>query len=335
MPIAMVTRRMDQGQPATWVKSLLLLGALLFALLAFYPQQARANLDCSVANVNMDFGTAETGTDVVSWTCTIYSDNPANTTLCLSPGDPYPGTPDAPAMQNSTGTLLYYHLFRDPGLTQPLTPAEPATVPVSMPAGIGVTTGGTITIYGRIDPGQTVASGDYVGDFFNSVLGFIAEGSSECQSSIQVGDEIYTGRAGTFEATANREASCTISALGDADFGNVLQTDTNLSTSTQISVNCPVGTAYFIGLEPSNGNDDGAGVMAGSAGNSDTPGYQLRSASATGPIWGNSATETSVGNGVAGTGTGAADAISVFVTLPSTAFRPDSYSDVVTVNLNF
>ena len=111
MPIAMVTRRIDRGQPATWVKSLLLLGALLFALLAFYPQQARANLDCSVANVNMDFGTAETGTDVVSWTCTIYSDNPANTTLCLSPGDPYPGTPDAPAMQNSTDTLLYLSLI--------------------------------------------------------------------------------------------------------------------------------------------------------------------------------------------------------------------------------
>ena len=44
MPIAMVTRRMDQGQPATWVKPLLLLGALLFAL-HFTFQAKKAQID--------------------------------------------------------------------------------------------------------------------------------------------------------------------------------------------------------------------------------------------------------------------------------------------------
>ncbi|MFD2431947.1 hypothetical protein ACFSUK_35435 [Sphingobium scionense] len=63
--------------------------------------------------------------------------------------------------------------------------------------------------------------------------------------------------------------------------------------------------------------------------------YQLRSISASGPIWGNSATETSVGNGVGGAGSGNPDSHSVFVVLPDADFRPDSYADTVTVNVHY
>lgn len=80
-------------------------------------------------------------------------------------------------------------------------------------------------------------------------------------------------------------------ALGDADLGAVPATATNVSGSTTIEVTCPTGTPYHVGLQPSNGDMAGAGVLTGTGGNSDQPTYQLRSQ--TGPdgtIWGNTAT---------------------------------------------
>ena len=76
--------------------------------------------------------------------------------------------------------------------------------------------------------------------------------------------------------------------------------------------------------------------MAGTGANADQVPYQLRSAAgAAGAVWGNTATATSVGNGVSGTGTGAAQTHTVYVTAPSANFTPDTYNDVVTVNVNF
>jgi spore coat protein U-like protein len=63
--------------------------------------------------------------------------------------------------------------------------------------------------------------------------------------------------------------------------------------------------------------------------------YQLNSVSNTGPVWGNTATATTVGNGVAGTGTGISQPIPVYATVPSANFTPDTYTDTVTVNVNF
>jgi spore coat protein U-like protein len=64
--------------------------------------------------------------------------------------------------------------------------------------------------------------------------------------------------------------------------------------------------------------------------------YQLTStAGAGGTIWGNTATSTAVGNGVAGTGTGAAQSLTVYATAASANFTPDSYADTVTVNVNY
>lgn len=76
--------------------------------------------------------------------------------------------------------------------------------------------------------------------------------------------------------------------------------------------------------------------MTGSVGNSGSVPYQLRSAPGpSGTPWGNTATSTDLGNGVAGTGTGAAQNTSVYATVPSADFRPDTYSDIVTINVNY
>ncbi|EHM50875.1 spore Coat Protein U domain protein [Yokenella regensburgei ATCC 43003] len=69
--------------------------------------------------------------------------------------------------------------------------------------------------------------------------------------------------------------------------------------------------------------------------NTDKIPYQLNQTSATGPVWGNTATTSAVGNGVAGTGTGLAQTITVYATVANADFTPDSYADTVTVNVNY
>lgn len=142
---------------------------------------------------------------------------------------------------------------------------------------------------------------------------------------------------GTFNVTIEITSTCIIGGTtADLDFGSHPASDTNISGSTVLQVACANGTPYNIGLLPSNSDDTGAGVMSGTGSNTDTVPYQLRQGPALiADIWGNTATPTDVGNGVAGVGTGAFTNYTVYATVASANYTPDSYSDVVTVNVNF
>lgn len=123
------------------------------------------------------------------------------------------------------------------------------------------------------------------------------------------------------------------------DFGEVTATDINLQGQTQFSVACTKTTPYYIGLRPSNGDLNGAGNMKSKdnvATNTDLVPYQLRStAGINGKIWGNTATSTSVGNGVDGTGTGSAQPYTIYATVPSANYTPDTYWDKVRVFVRY
>lgn len=137
--------------------------------------------------------------------------------------------------------------------------------------------------------------------------------------------------------------ACTVTAgsASNITLGPVNTTATNTNGSNTISINCSKTTPYFIGLAPSTtngGNTTGGGAMssvANSATNTDKVPYQLNQTSATGPVWGNTATATSVGNGVASIGTGQGQNFTVYATAPSANFTPDDYADVVTVTVNY
>ncbi|PNU06612.1 hypothetical protein A8V01_02955 [Novosphingobium guangzhouense] len=164
------------------------------------------------------------------------------------------------------------------------------------------------------------------------MVGFIQEGNPRCQNAILPD---FNGADMTLVVNAERPTACIVEAGNPANLGTVPTTAVNTTGSTTISVTCPANVPYYVGLMPSNGNSDGLGSLAGTSGNPDTPNYQLRSISDTGPIWGDTATTTSVGNGVGGTGTGAADAIPVYVSVPSANYRPDTYTDTVTVHVRY
>ena len=134
--------------------------------------------------------------------------------------------------------------------------------------------------------------------------------------------------------TVAKACSVTAGAGSNINFNTVDSSATNLSASSNISVTCSKSTPYNIGLLPSNNSTSGAGVMSPPTG-TDTIPYQLRSVSATGAIWGSTATSTSVGNGVSGTGTGSAQSIPVWATVASVNVTPGAYLDTVTVQVNY
>ncbi|KQW59599.1 spore coat U domain-containing protein [Variovorax sp. Root411] len=141
----------------------------------------------------------------------------------------------------------------------------------------------------------------------------------------------------TFQVLITVAKACSVTAgsTSNINFGTVDSTATALSATNNISVTCSKSTPYNIGLLPSNNNTAGAGVMSPLVAGPDTVAYQLRSVSATGSVWGSTATDIAVGNGVAGTGTGAAQTIPVFATVASANVTPGAYADTVTVQVNY
>jgi len=141
----------------------------------------------------------------------------------------------------------------------------------------------------------------------------------------------------------NKACSVTAGASSNVDFGTQDASATNLAANNTFSVTCSKNTPYYIGLLPSNANTAGLGSMAALnvapvTGNTDSVPYQLRSAAgAAGAIWGDTATGTSVGNGVSGTGNGAVQSRTVYATIPGTSANvtPDSYADTVTIHVNY
>ncbi len=128
----------------------------------------------------------------------------------------------------------------------------------------------------------------------------------------------------------------TAGSAADIDLGSVASTATDLDGSSDITVKCSNTVPYYVGLAPSSGATTGAGSLSPAGASPDLVPYQLRSAAGTsGTVWGNTATTTSAGNGVAGTGTGADQTLTVYVTAASANYAPDTYSDTVTVTVNY
>lgn len=164
--------------------------------------------------------------------------------------------------------------------------------------------------------------------------GMLACGASIALASPAAADTPATAQ---FEVRLEIQAACSVLAGkgSDIDLGAHASTATGLEGQGEITVNCSPNTPYFIGMMPSNAADDGAGVLT-SADSKDKVPYQLRAgAGKGGSIWGNTASSKDVGNGVSGVGTGAEQTLPVYVTVDSANYTPASYSDVVTVAVNF
>jgi len=136
-----------------------------------------------------------------------------------------------------------------------------------------------------------------------------------------------------FDVSVTITAACSVTAgsASDIDLGSHASTATDLGNSSDITVKCSNTVPYRVNLAPSNGASTGAGELDPAGSSPDAVPYQLRSAAGTsGTVWGNTST-----NGVTGTGSGADQTLTVYATAASANYAPDTYSDTVTVTVNY
>lgn len=147
---------------------------------------------------------------------------------------------------------------------------------------------------------------------------------------------------GTFNVSLTVNKTCAVNTSGASNItlAAVNAGDTTATLPGTFTVNCSNKTPFNVGLAPSNNNTAGAGNLAGTGGNLATIAYALyQDASGTTP-WGNTATASAVGNGESGMGGGMAAAKAVSFTTYANAtgttdVQPDTYTDTVTINVNF
>ncbi len=324
--------------------------------------RAHAAVSCTATMSDVDFGSSVdlvagvglTANGTLSYTCTNDASSATFASVCFNVGDGNEGLGNFnPRLMKSGSNPLQFQLYQSPGSTiwgwkgNPTVPS-PFTANLTIPkrvSGVNGSISGSTIMQGQLLLGQGAAPAGSYQDFFSAAGG-------HTNISWTNGSSAPSGCSGTssgnfpFTVKAVVIKSCTVTAgaasniqLGAAS--GVDSTATNITGSSSISVTCTGATPYFIGLAPSNNSTTGAGIMAAMnvapvTGNTDTVPYQLRSTTGMGgSIWGNTATATAVGNGVAGTGTGLAQTIPVYATTPSANFTPDSYQDTVTVNVRY
>lgn len=319
------------------------------------PRTAHAALvSCANPTIsNVQFGHVDLSTatvavsGTVNWSCTsqaavvILLSPQANITMCLNLNAGTGGTQLNPRQLGNGSSNLQYQLFTDSARTiiwSSTATSTPLMIQVAIPAGLlfSTTKTGTTPFYARLPAGQTNATiGAYSSTLIASVSGSFTTNQNKPIATCTGGSALNTGSA-SFTVSATVDKACLVTA-NTIDLGTVPSTAANITSSGTLGVTCSNGTPYYVGLAPSNGSSTGAGTMKGTlSGNTDLVPYQLRSTAGLGGTpWGNTATSTSVGNGVAGTGSGLSQPKTVYVTAPNANFRPDSYSDTVTVNVNY
>ncbi|MEN6671073.1 spore coat protein U domain-containing protein [Psychrobacter sp. B38] len=140
-----------------------------------------------------------------------------------------------------------------------------------------------------------------------------------------------------FKVQATVVNDCKINTTSDILLGSRPASATNFTGSNNkaIDMTCTNDAPYNIGLAPSNGDINGQGVMTDTQSKTYKLPYQLLSNPA-GTIWGNNGnTYDTLTNGVIGRGSGNPQTHTVYVTVPNADVKPASYSDTVTINVNY
>lgn len=317
---------------------------ILLAGLCFFPLKSFALSRTVSAAPNVTFTSAvapfnnadTTAIGVtVNYTCTRGLTTLTGATICFNIGASANGS-TIPRQMTSGAAKINYQLYQDSGLTTVWGNQDsnasfaPKRVSWSLLDFSELT--GSFTIYALIPKGQNMAvPGNYTDNFSASTASITAvinplNLGTSC-GSLVVGNF-------TFSVTATVNKQCNFIATNPLSLGSVAYNQTNITGNSNFTIACTNGTAYTIGLRPSNGDTTGNGVMKSTATNSSNPDlvpYQLKSTSGvSGITWGNTSP-----NLVADTGTGGSVNKTVYAVVPSANYRADSYADTVTITVTY
>jgi spore coat protein U-like protein len=327
-----------------YVVALLLIGCGLF-----WTAPAQATITCSTAAMTaVSFGTvnplsSQTTTSAnLTYTCKNSTGGGTHSaTLCFSIGEPG-GNQTNPRLMKSGSNTLQFQLYQSPGFTtvwgsQFFGSNTPLIVSVTLAS--GASTNGTATLNAQVLGGQTTAVPSTVGysdDYANSDTAITVNDQAGSTAPGSCSGTQSTTVFFPFNVTATIQKNCTVTA-NNLSLGSVAAGTTPSSGNSTLGVTCSFTTPYNVGLSPLNvSSTNGAGTMKGTGTNTDTVKYQLYSNSGLSTVWGNTATPTSTGNGVAGTGSGVAQTLTVYAKATSTTdVLPDNYSDTVQIIVNY
>ena len=325
------------------LKAVLPLLMLLALLLGAGPARA-AGISCSNTSMTaLNFGAVNPLSSLtnvnatLSYSCSNNDTRTHSALVCFHIGEPF-GRQWNPRLMLNGSNSLQFQLYQDASHTTiwgSLGFGSPTPLAVAITLNRGTSMNGTATLYGQVLSGQTSAiPGSYTDVYQNN--------DTAVSINDVTGSTAPTTCSGAFGApyfpftvSATVSKQCSVTAGVNLNLGTVAPTATNVAGNTSIAVTCSSTTPYYVGLLPSNNNTAGAGVMSGTGGNTANVPYQLYSNAGLTAVWGNTATAASVGNGVAGTGTGVAQSYNVYAKAPTADFQPDTYTDTVVVNVNY
>ena len=135
-----------------------------------------------------------------------------------------------------------------------------------------------------------------------------------------------------FNVTATVLKNCAVAA-SDLAFGNYTAgSGSPVTASTTVSVTCTTALAYTIALDGGQTTSD-VNARAMTDGAAHNLSYGLYTTNGYATVWGDGSAGTST---VAGTGNGAAQAVTVYGRIPASQFvAAGSYTDRVTVTVNY
>ncbi|WP_213132551.1 Csu type fimbrial protein [Citrobacter sp. FP75] len=188
---------------------------------------------------------------------------------------------------------------------------------------------GTLTVSAKLVAPQTAAVPGNYQDSYTAATALVTINPGLLFPPTNCGDTVVARLP--FTVTANVTKQCAISYANNISFTPSKATDRNVTAKSALGVACTNNTPYTIGLQPSNGNTAGYGVLKGTGTNQDKVPYQLSSTPGpSGTVWGSTSPNT-----VAGNGTGLTTDYPVYATVPSANFTPDDYADTVTISVTY
>ena len=314
----------------------MLRAAIVAILVAMLPSLARAQ-SCSFSVTDMNFGlidtlsaTVATATATMSINCT---GGVVRILVCPHIGAGSGGATSAAARQMVSGAnSLNYQLYSDPGMSVvwgsyawPYASRPPV---IALPVLIG-NASGTATIYGRVTGGQsTVPPGTYLSTFSGSQLEFRYQNDllgNSCNTGFG-----FTAPSPTFTVNATVPANCLV-ATQNIDFGPKGVLDANVDATGQVTVTCTPSTAYTVSLN--GGTTGGTPTNRKMSKGAERVTYGLYKDNARTQPWGDAGTP---GSTVAGTGTGAAQPLTVYGRVPpQTTPSAGVYTDTVVVTITY
>ncbi len=260
---------------------------------------------------------------------------PVQVRMCLTiaGGSPVPDV-DPRRMTNYNGAYLQYNLYADAARTQiigPLGGGYPEyTWTLTIPGSGGYAqASGSMPIHGRVFAGQgALPSGSYQSQIPDGQLRYAFGSAGSAPPDCSGGTSLSLGFSGI---TASVPSGCRITAVADLDFGVLSPPlSTPHDQSASITLQCPSGTPWQIGIGP--GHHPAGGSRRMNNGSGAFVAYQLYRNAGRTLVWGDSLGVDTV----SGTGSGAATVVPIHGRIAAQGGVPAGiYTDTVVVTLTY